>query len=184
MSILKMPRKGQMEVFGLAVIVILLVIGMLFMVRFVILRPQSQAKAASSFVSKDMASNVVVYMLDVTVDKSEVCNKRLDITDLIRDCALGGGIRCLDTTPPSIIPTCEIAATIIEDNILKDTLDFYGHEYFFSVYKSSLGPDMPIEDLVISNRVDDAPCPGKKISGIAFIPLTPDLLNVQLDICT
>lgn len=181
---MKSRKRAQMEVFGLAVIVILLVIGMLFMIRFVILRPQQQARQASSFINKDMASNIVVYMLDVTVDPAEVCNKSLDLTDLIRDCALGGGIRCLDENPPTMLETCEIAETIIKDSIFNQTLDLYGHEYYFRVYKSSSGPDNPIEELTITNRPGGGTCPGKQISGISFIPLTPDLLNVQLDICT
>lgn len=169
-------KKAQMEVFGLAVIVILLVVGMLFMIRFVILRPQQQAQQSASYINKDLASNIVVYMQNIAINPADVCNKKLDLTDLIRDCAYGeGSIRCLDKVP-SYVESCSIARKIIEEDILAKTLDEFQHDYYFSVYKSGTG-DI-IDNLEINNK-----CPGKKTSGIAFIPLPPDVLNLQLDIC-
>jgi len=174
--ILKLNKKGQMEVFGLAVIVILLVIGMLFMIRFVILAPQSKSSGVTSFINKDMASNIVVYMLSVNVDSEKVCNKNLDVTDLIRDCALGGvGIRCLGESEP--LDTCDISKDVIE-TIFDNTLSTYGHQYYFRVYKSS-SPESIVDSLEVG-----AKCRGTQVSGISFIPLTPDVLNLQLDVCT
>ncbi|MBW3022334.1 hypothetical protein KY328_05405, partial [Candidatus Woesearchaeota archaeon] len=178
----KSPKRGQMEVFGLAVIVILLVIGMLFMIRWVIVRPQQQARQASSYINKEMASNIVVYMLNVNVDPGDVCGKNLDITDLIRDCALGGGIRCPGEFES--LKTCGIVKKIIKEDIFDELLGKYGHTYYFKIYKSTNLERAPIfydegsgdESFLIANTEAEQECKGTKVSGISFIPLPPDVL--------
>ena len=159
-----MKRKSQMEIMGLAIIIILLALAILFVLQFIIMKPTSDIK--KSFTHKEMAANTVNSMLDTTTDCRD-----LSIAQLIEDCAEGGYIQC---------PTgnsCTHVQRIIE-NILNNTLEQWNKEYYLTITTSQGDVLDPF------GRAD--PCPGEKItsSPCCTLPTGAGPLDVKLEICS
>ncbi len=76
-------RKGQMEAFGLAVIVILIALGILFTLQFTVLAPKQEVR--KPFVEQQLASNLLGAILVTSVTQD--CPQAKDFTDLFTDYA-------------------------------------------------------------------------------------------------
>jgi len=112
-------KKSQMEVLGLAIIVILVALAVLFVIQFIILKEPSGLKKA--FTHKELAANSVSSMLATTTD----C-KELTIGKLIEDCAEGGLVMCYGGN------SCYAAEEKI-NFLLENTLDKWGKRYYLTV---------------------------------------------------
>jgi len=159
-----MKKKSQIEIMGMAIVIILVALGILFVLRFVILKQPSELK--KSFSQSQIASNTLNTLLKTTT----VGCKNTDITELLSDCALyqGGGIFCDDGST-----SCQFANKTIK-KILNDTLAKWGNNYEFLAYT---GPDV-----IITNIVNNG-CPEEKESKVFPISLYSVTLTVQLYIC-
>jgi len=162
-------KKAQMEIMGLAIIIILLALAMLFVVQFVILRQPSDIK--KTFTHKELAANTVNTLLATTTDCRE-----LPISQLLEDCADGGNIPC---------PTgnsCSQAEEAIEQ-ILAKTLDEWNKEYYMTVKVAKDTIAGPFGNIL----KEDIPqqCPGEKItsSPCCILPTGAGQMIINLDIC-
>ena len=122
-------KKAQMEIMGLAVIVILLVIAMLFVIG-IMLNPEKSIRKPYTY--EKLASNSMNAVL-----KTSTSCRNLDIKDLLKDCGGDQVIFCGDQ-PSCIFLTSEIS------KIFEDTITPLNIKYFFN---ASVDTGLIIEDL-------------------------------------
>jgi len=149
--------------FGIAFVVILLALGMLFAVKFVLLKPQVDIK--KSFTQKELAQNFVSTLLITTIPECE----NQDITELMEDCASYQGITCMGS-----YSSCDYLKVVIPD-IISKTFDVWKRGYKLTVTK---------EGRVISGLAFNSTreCIESK-PGWGYIPLDVGTVTVRLDIC-
>jgi hypothetical protein len=147
-------KKGQTEIMGLAIIVILITIGVLFALKF--MRPDTGASSMrDQFIDASIASNT----LNVILRTSLSC-KDIDFKDLIQDCAEGvkkDYCMGLGNDP------CVIAGSAIKDYILDPSLNQSKKPYRFSakIDGVDMSPlDASTDELVYTNDIN---CVGTKI---------------------
>lgn len=156
-------RRGQMEIMGLAIIVILVSLGLLFAVQWMLKAPSKQAQRAKESV---LAANFLNTML-ATTDLE--CNKRT-VRELLQDCALTGGI----TQCPTGRHSCEEAKHIM-DILFDNTLKKWNMKYHFSMTGAT-----PVEQL----QFQTTPCPGEREQKIHPLPVRPGFeISLVLEIC-
>ncbi len=116
----KMAKKSQMEIMGLTIVIILMILGMLFVVRFVVLKPKSDIK--QSYADTVLAANMKNSLLLFTTG----CHGQ-KIQDLLADCVSS-------STPAITCPngqnSCGYALQQIKA-IFAQTLDKWNREYYF-----------------------------------------------------
>lgn len=164
-------KKGQMEMMGLALIVILISIAMLFVIKFVILEKPADYK--KEFTQKEVASNFINTLLETT---NPDC---LDLTfnELFQLKAEGvaSNRNCQD-------PLDRKADEYLEDTvteILVDTLEAWNTRYYFVAQTDELPPRKIYER--------STKCPGQKDQGQFAIPIDASgatTLYVILDVCS
>ncbi len=104
----KKNQKGQMEVFGLAVIVILISIGFFLYVSFKVKEtPQTPQK---DYTNDRMANDFVLAILNVNIDSCAPYT----VEDLIIDCAKQRNIQCGYTSDNSCIVLNKTINTLID----------------------------------------------------------------------
>ncbi|MBW2968929.1 hypothetical protein KY304_00450 [Candidatus Woesearchaeota archaeon] len=115
-----MGNKAQMEILGLAIVVVLISLALLFAVQFFLLKPVSdEVKPAKESV---VAANFLSSCLGTTT----FCHGRT-VKELLQDCALSGALSC-----PGDINSCLYVKQEIE-KMLDASLDVWKKECFFSV---------------------------------------------------
>src|SRR3989344_8240012 len=82
------PKKSQMEILGLAIVIVLILVATIFIVRFLIVK--APADYRKGFVSSELASN----MLNTFLKTAAKDCSQLTMTELLQDCAQGRGIIC------------------------------------------------------------------------------------------
>ena len=128
-------KKGQTEIMGLAIIILLITIGLLFVFKFLNAQPKNQLK--QEFVDTKLASNMLSVILRTTLD----C-KQIEIKDLYQDCA--EGITHVDycgTNDP-----CLKANQVVKE-ILEKTLEEWNKAYRFTA-KIGTGASSEITTIV------------------------------------
>jgi len=125
MFIIKMKKnkKSQAEIIGLAIIVILITMGLLFFVKFGISNKKDDTKG--SFVNSELASNMVTVLLKTTTD----C-KKSSVSDLFQDYATFNNINCDGMNSDE-----KLNETM--DIIFGETLEKWEKSYKFRAYSSS-----------------------------------------------
>jgi hypothetical protein len=146
-------RKAQLEIMGLAIVVLLISLAMLFVLSFMVTREPEQAK--QTFTSNQMATNAVSALMLTT----STCND-LTVTELIQDC--GDVVSSFDCDGDSFADSCDEVLDIAEQ-VFRDTLSVWQKDYMFTVNR---GPD----ELVRVQDVDGNGCPLDRDVGSAFIP--------------
>ncbi|MBW2996272.1 hypothetical protein KY332_03155 [Candidatus Woesearchaeota archaeon] len=157
-----MKTKSQMEIMGLAIIVILVALAMLFAIQFIILKP---AETKETLTQEQLAFNTLNAILATNTN----CNG-LPLSHLIEDCAEGAGIQCIDGD------SCYFAAKEIE-KILALSLEEWKRQYYFTIEFNDLNLVDPIGE----------PCPGAKASSqpCCSLPTRRNIpILVNLDICS
>ena len=156
----RMRKKSQMEIMGLAIIFILVIFGVLFAVRFVIMKPDTDVR--KGFQDSTMAANILTAMRGTTTD----C-KGATVEQLLQDCAsvkaieCGGGDSCLK------------AAAVI-NMIMKETLETWQRDYNFSITGA-------FSVSGITSGYGD--CSGEKEVKVQPIPTRAGTINLRLEIC-
>ncbi len=160
-------KKAQMEVMGLAIIVILITLGLLFVVKFVVLKEPSEIK--KTFTRSQMAANMLNSILKTN---SKDCYGAT-ISYLLRDCAdyyqNPLGLTVCENNEDS----CEYADSTIK-YIFKQTFEAWGNQsFYFSAFVGSENPILEQGNYCVSERE----------SKQAFIKTETGILTVRLDIC-
>lgn len=184
-----MRKRSQMEIMGLAVIVILIALSMLFVIRFVVMKPPSEAK--KTYEHSELASNIISAILETTTDCQGI---KVSMTELFRDCALhaprqglpGGSYNCIDDYEDNDEPhpapdypgpdSCTFLNKTI-DIILQGSLEEWNTEYNFLAYVLN-DPRQAMSNF--SNSL----CLYNKESEIYPLPLNPGTVIIKLDICS
>jgi len=158
-------KKGQTEIIGLAIIVILLVIGMTFVIRFMASKEPVDYK--KQFTQAEISSNMLNTFLKTTSDD---CSG-LTMTELLQDCGQNPSspsIRCEGDS----IDSCDYVEQEAEF-IFNETLDSIKLDYELKVF---LVENSPIFTL-------GSPCLRDKKSKTFPIPTGSGTMFIKLDIC-
>lgn len=173
---MKLKNKSQMEILGLAFVVILISLGLLFYVRFQAAKTPSQVK--KTFTASQEAANLLNTMLKTNT----YCPGGATITQLLQDCAenklTSNQIRCFGS------PSCIFVSGTIKEKILDKTLFSWGSDYFLKVciWNSVTQQCFPDDTLFVISSTGSE-CPGQKESASQFIPTNTGILKIWLDIC-
>ena len=165
-------RKSQMEIMGLMVVVILLIVGVLFAIKFVVLKKPPQVR--QTFSRTQMASNTgLALMASSTANCSGTAVK-----DLLIDCAewpeAGGTITCDDGTM-----ACDyVNRTMMY--ILNQTLDSWQVKYYFAA-DTSKSKDPEDQLFYFSNRGCRKGLPGESES--FFLPTSRGIMTLKIFVC-
>ncbi len=153
--------RAQMEIMGLAIIIILVSLGLLFAVRWMLKAPSAEPQRAEESV---LAANFLSTLLGTTTE----CNKR-SVRDLLQDCALTqGATKCEGQS------SCDYARNIIK-TLLSETFDKWKLDYYFS-----MSGNMPqIADIKFGS-----PCPGaREKKGYPLVVTSGFDITISLEIC-
>ena len=153
-------KKSQMEMLGLAIVVVILLVGAIFIVRFGIKKP---ANYRPDFIRSETASNILNTFLNTNAGD---CSQ-LTMTELLQDCAQSKGIICQNSQD-----SCSYAESTA-NGIFEKTLKIWKMQYKFLAYADV---NSPLIDL--GNK-----CLGQKDSKTFPIPINPGTMYVKLDIC-
>lgn len=153
-----MKKKSQMEIFGLAIIVVIITVAFFAYIGLKLRKPKD---ISSSYVDVEVAQRFVDSILDIKTE----CGASL--TDIIKDCA---------STTPDLCPpdSCTYAHDTLQ-NAIDVTLAEWKKPYRLTVQQqgSPLFPE-------ISSDCDDSM--EREAPGIQPIPAVP-MITVKLDIC-
>jgi len=152
-------KKAQMEVFGLAIVVILIFIGIVFVIKFY--KPASTEDIKSKYVDEVIAQNMLTSIFSLNTTCS------LDMAELAKDCYLDGSYLCGSKR------SCEYVNDTIS-NILENTLEEWKKPYEFYIS----GTDI--------NKTYGNCSRLKKVPGQYIISLYPEKkgsVTARLDIC-
>jgi len=153
----KFNNKGQTEIFGLVIIVILLAIGLLFAIVILTKTPTKEIQRVKESVQ---AAN----FLNTIMSTTSPCAKK-SVRQLLQDCALAnedwtGATYCGEKN------TCQIAEDMITV-MLSQTLGKWGKQYYFYIEGTPA-----IEKIKIGNE-----CKGEREGSTR-----PEKVNTGLDI--
>lgn len=154
-------KRAQMEIMGLAIVVILLVLGMTFVLRFML--NQDPIDYKQQFLQAEIASNMLNTYLKTTADN---CNG-LSMTELLQDCGHAGSIYC-EGGESSCTYAEQTAATVFGS-----TLEKWNLQYEFMVFRSEEDPFFSLGEA----------CPRNKKSKTFPLPTSSGTLFVKLDVC-
>jgi len=157
-----MHNRGQVEIMGLLLIIVLVAAGLLFALYFVLSPGDSDS-------SQQVKESIFAKSTLTTLKKtSTACHDR-SVEELLLDCArTGGSIRC-----PSGGTTCQKADAVIGE-ILTAAFDEIQRDYFFSIRGVPYFED----------RTYGEECPGARESDEQPIPIGVGYaITLHLDIC-
>lgn len=157
-----MTKKSQMELLGLAIVIVLILVASIFVVRFGFKKPTEFRK---DFLSSEMASN----MLNTFLKTNAASCSQLTMTELLQDCgqATGGSILCDDGKY-----SCKYVNATAQE-IFDKTFKKWNVNYYFLAYTDKGNPNIEFGEQ----------CKGEKISKLFPIPTNTGSMYVQLDIC-
>lgn len=147
LKIFNFKKKSQMEILGLAVIIVLLSFGLLLVFKFVLMK-DSGTPVKQTFSESQQASNILSSILRT----SSGC-RNTDMTELLQDCAsLVPTLRCqvggelfydeFGSGAPTVVDSCEyVRATV--SYLLNQTFKTWNKKYYFIASVSGENPDDP-----------------------------------------
>tara|TARA_Y100000310_G_scaffold296407_1_gene328636 strand:- start:1114 stop:1662 length:549 start_codon:yes stop_codon:yes gene_type:complete len=176
----KKTKRGQFEIMGLAIVVILMILGMLFVVRFVLLKPQTTIK--QSYADTVLAANLKNSILLFTTQCGE-----LRVQDLLADCVqtpLGQSPQT-NNCPPGFTNSCDYSQQRIQE-IFDATLEVANRNYRFEacIIKNRLcDPQRGIIRMASDSDYNKA-CEGQEIeSKFSPVQTRAGIMKVTLQVC-
>jgi len=154
-------KRAQMEILGLAIVVVLILVATIFIVRFLVLKTPTEYR--KGFVSSELASN----MLNTFLKTAAKDCSQLTMTELLQDCAQGKSITC-GTGEDS----CKFVESTAKE-IFEDTINKWNMNYEFLAYTDSNSPLVKIGNA----------CKAEKRSKLFPIPISGATMYTKLDIC-
>jgi hypothetical protein len=154
-------RRSQMEIFGIAIVVVIMVIAFFFYIGTKLKKPVS---VSEGFIDVEVSQRFV----DAILNSRTEC--RAPVSDIIRDCA---GTRKDLCAPRN---SCDYAEETIK-NALDSTLSVWKKSYRFTVKQGGNDLIPPISSA--KPCTDDME---KEAPGIQPVPAMP-IITVQLEIC-
>ena len=174
-----MIKKAQTEMLGIAIVVILVSIGILFIVTNAIRSSGSQSQK-TDFSEKQLATNILASILS-TSSKADDCQGDR-ISTLMIDCGKGTGRTCL--LNGNEVDVCEYLNVTI-DTLLNATIKVWNKKYQFLAYKS-LASGVQINS---TSRIEQ--CLAGDGTGLQYVqkdsyylPLYPETMTVELSLCS
>lgn len=152
------PRRGQLEIFGLVIIVILLTLGLLFAVIVLTQQPEPEAQRVKESIQ---AANFLNTMMSTTaVD----CGKR-SVRELLQDCAVSGeewtgAARCANGRN-----TCE-QLEFMTRHMLQETLGTWGQHYRFFINGTAAAEKITIQSGTCTGEREGSTRPEKVRGGL------------------
>ena len=157
-----MNRRAQMEILGLAIIVVLVMMGVLFAIQFVLRAPSQEI--AQEYERSELASSLLTTILGTTTE----C-RQASVTELLQDCARFTRISC----PPRGNSCAELDFVI--EKMLDGTLETWRQDYNFSISGSTNTNAIKFER---------GNCTGEIESSTNPIPTAGRALQIRLDLCS
>ncbi len=164
-----MNRKSQMEMLGLALVVMLISIAMLFVVRFMVFDTPDEAK--TDYTETELASNFISTLLETTASNC----RDLTFTELFQDVA--SGMPPYSSCPEASKDTMQVLTESLT-TILMNTFEIKGIGYEFNATTNGLNP------VYVYHR---GSCPGARTRRQFPIPVDASgaiILEVTLNICS
>jgi|SRR3989338_6568853 len=156
-------KKSQMEIVGLALIVVLVGLVLLFAVQYTFKKPQQTIQKAKE---KTTAENFLSAMLKTNT----LCQKRT-IGELIQDCALARMMDCGNSQD-----SCLNAKTTIQ-YLLENTIKKWNKQYRFIIDGAENTNSLHFESSTTA-------CKGEKASATRPFTITAGFdVTIKLDIC-
>jgi len=158
-------RKAQMEILGLAIVVVLILVATTFVVRFLMLKVPTEYR--KGFISEELAKNMVNSLLKTTASQ---CSKA-SMSELLKDCAQvgeGSWIIC-DNHQYSCKYFNETAKYIFGKTLVK-----WNMNYQFLAYVDINKPLINLGKRCVGEKTSSNPWP---------IPINFGTMYVKLDIC-
>ena len=159
-------KKSQTEILGLAIVVVLVLLGAFFVLNFLVFKSPSEYR--KGFVSSELASS----MLNVFLKTNAKECLRIPISELIGDCIQGSSVCCSGCDTSSEIDSCKFVESFA-NGIFAETLNKWNYKYEFLVYDDINSPKIKIGEK----------CPLEKKSKLFVIPHRSGTATVKLDIC-
>ena len=153
-------RKSQMEIMGLAIIFVLVILGVLFAIRFVLTKPDTGLR--EGYVESRLAYNMVNSIRGMSTE----CNGAT-VERLLQDCAATGMINCKG------MDSCTYAKAQI-GAILNKTLEAWKKSYEFSMSGSPR---------VLSIRFNNTRCKGELEAESQPIATKSGTVTIKLALC-
>ncbi len=168
-------KRGQAEIMGIALVVILITIGIVYLAKYSAEPPK---KTQEEFQRRELPKTIITSIVEVV----STCNNE-KMADVIQDCGFARSMTCTDTTQPAnpAMTSCDYLKKTLKDDILEKML---GDERFHYQYQLRLLSGEPgtqedlLEGAVKSEQFNDA-CPTFET---AAQPLLFDL-TLELKVC-
>ena len=155
-------KKGQMEIFGLVIIVLLITLGMFIVIRFVVFGEEDEI--LKGYTQTQLAANFLGTLRRTTTE----CND-MSIEQLIQTCA---------TDPYKTCPSGSAVCPYLEaqvDYLLQNTLVAWGNKSFY--FKANI----PAHEIMITNKDCTGDDPGDLRQEV--IPTNVGIVSTELKIC-
>ena len=154
-------KKSQMEILGLAIVVVLVLVATIFVVRFLVIKGPTDYR--KSFVTSELATN----MLSTFLRTSAKDCSQLTMTELMQDCSQSKSITC-DNGEDS----CKFIDSTAR-KVFSATFDKWSMQYEFLAYTDISSPLIKI----------GKQCQASKRSKVFPIPINTATMYAQIDIC-
>lgn len=164
-----MNKKAQFELIGLAIVVMLVILGMFIAIK--LQASKQPLRMEREYGQVQLASNFLNTMVSTNTD----CAERL-MRELLVDCADLRAIKCIDRTLEK--DSCKKAEELI-DKILLETLKKWGKRYLLTMRKTG---NMPIG--IPDKSSDCTQDMEHEMPGIYYYTLEHGgTLTIRLDLC-